>query len=83
MAKQTFKEIVNDKAQRLLNGVALWGAFYRSNPHRFAKDFLNINLRTFQKINLYEMMHNVNTIYLASRGQGRYPFCNSISASNT
>ena len=68
MAKQTFKEVVNDKAQSLLNAVALWGAFYRANPHRFAKDFLNINLRLFQKINLYEMMHNVNTIYLASRG---------------
>ena len=39
MAKQTFKEVVNDKAQHLLNAVALWGAFYRANPHRFAKDF--------------------------------------------
>lgn len=68
MGKQTLKEVINDKAQHLLNAVALWGAFYRANPHRFAKDFLNINLRTFQKINLYEMMHNVNTIYLASRG---------------
>ena len=71
MAKQTIKEVINDKAQNLLNAVALWGAFYRANPHRFAKDFLNLNLRLFQKINLYEMMHNVNTIYLASRGQGK------------
>jgi len=71
MAKQTLKEVVNEKSQRLLDGIAAWAAFYRANPQRFAKDFLNLNLRPFQQINLYEMMNNVNTIYLASRGQGK------------
>ena len=67
-AKQSVKEIMNDKSERLLAGVAAWAAFYRLNPQRFAKDFLNLNLRPFQQINLYEMMNNVNTVYLASRG---------------
>ena len=69
--KQTVKEVIAEKSERLLSGIAYWAAFYRLNPHRFAKDFLNLNLRPFQQINLYEMMNNVNTIYLASRGQGK------------
>lgn len=67
-SKQSVKEVVAEKSERLLSGVAYWAAFYRLNPQRFAKDFLNLNLRLFQQINLYEMMNNVNTIYLASRG---------------
>ena len=67
-AKKTVNEVVKEKSQRLMDGVATWCAFYRDNPHRFAKDYLNLTLKTFQKINLYEMMHNTNTMYLASRG---------------
>ena len=66
--KKTVNEVVKEKSQRLMDGVATWCAFYRDNPHRFAKDYLNLTLKTFQKINLYEMMHNTNTMYLASRG---------------
>lgn len=46
-------------------------AFYRLNPHRFANDYLNINLKLFQKILLYAMMHNNYFMYLAARGQGK------------
>ena len=67
-AKKTVNEVAKEKSQRLMDGVATWCAFYRDNPHRFAKDYLNLTLKTFQKINLYEMMHNTNTMYLASRG---------------
>lgn len=66
--KKTVNEVAKEKSQRLMDGVATWCAFYRDNPHRFAKDYLNLTLKTFQKINLYEMMHNTNTMYLASRG---------------
>lgn len=69
--KKTTKEVVQEKSERLMNGVAYWAAFYRANPHRFCKDYLNIKgLRLFQKILLYAMMHNNYFIYLASRGQG-------------
>ena len=67
-AKKTVNEVAKEKSQRLMDGIATWCAFYRDNPHRFAKDYLNLTLKTFQKINLYEMMHNTNTMYLASRG---------------
>ena len=46
--KQT--EIPNDKARRVMDGVAVWASFYRANPHRFAKDDLSIDLKIFQAI---------------------------------
>lgn len=69
--KKSEKEIVNEKSQRILNGVAFWGSFYRNNPQRFVKDYLNVNLKLFQKILIYQMMHNNYFLYVASRGQGK------------
>ena len=46
-------------------------AFYRYNPHRFVKDYLKIDLKLFQKILLYAMMHNHYFMYVAARGQGK------------
>ena len=54
----------------MLDGVSIWTAFYRNNPHRFVKDYLNIRLKLFQKILIYAMMHNHHFMYFASRGQG-------------
>ena len=68
MSVKTVKQVLQDKADRIMEGVATWTAFYRENPHRFAKDVLNVNLKTFQKILLYEMMHNNYFMYLAARG---------------
>lgn len=62
---------INDKSERIMQGVDTWCSFYRANPHRFAKDYLNINLRLFQQIVLYMMDKSTNTIYTASRGQGK------------
>ena len=69
--KKSEKEIANEKSKRILNGVAYWGAFYRENPQRFVKDYLNIQLKDFQKILLYEMMHENYTMFWASRGLGK------------
>ena len=68
--KKSEKEIANEKSERIMNGVAIWCSFYRSNPQRFVKDYLNISLKLFQKILLYAMMHNNFFMYIASRGQG-------------
>mgnify|MGYP002552460483 CR=1 FL=1 len=59
------------KAERVLNGVARWASFYRANPHRFAKDYLNIDLKVFQAILLYMMNESNYLMYLAARGQGK------------
>lgn len=69
--KISAQEVVQEKADRILEGVAVWVSYFRSNPHRFAKDFLNLRLKLFQKILLYAMMHNNYMIYLAARGQGK------------
>lgn len=69
--KMTEQEVANEKAGRLMNGVAYWAAFYRKNPQRFCKDYLNITLKLFQKILLYAMMCNNYFMYIASRGQGK------------
>lgn len=69
--KMSEKEVANEKSERIMNGVAAWAGFYRENPHRFIKDYLNVNLKLFQKILLYAMMHNDFFMYLAARGQGK------------
>ena len=69
--KKSGREIANDKAKRMMQGVATWCSFYRANPHRFASDYLNIHLKLFQKILLFLMFWNNYFIYIASRGQGK------------
>jgi Helicase len=59
------------KSERLMEGVGVWTSFYRSNPHRFVKEYLGINLKLFQIILLYAMNFNHYFMYLASRGQGK------------
>lgn len=66
--KKTDKEIANDKAERVMNGVNIWCSYYRANPHRFCADYLNINLKLFQKILLYMMFYSNYFCYIASRG---------------
>lgn len=66
--KLSAKEVAQEKANRVMEGVAYWSSFYRSNPQRFAKDYLNLKLRVFQKILLYAMMSNNYFMYIAARG---------------
>lgn len=68
MATKTVKELTKEKSERVMDGVAYWGAFYRENPQRFVKDYLNIQLKLFQKILIYLMMHSTNFLVIASRG---------------
>lgn len=57
--------------RRVLRGAGKWIAFYRANPHRFAKDYLHINLHLFQKILIY-MMNCCNiTVFIGTRGIGK------------
>ena len=68
--KKSEKELANEKSERIMQGIAIWTGFYRSNPQRFVKDYLNVSLKLFQKILLYAMMHNNFFMYIAARGQG-------------
>lgn len=59
---------MSSRYQKMLEQVSLWTAYYRANIHRFAEDYLHLDLHWFQKILLF-MMDRCNTlIYIASRG---------------
>lgn len=63
---------VTDKT---LNAVAWWAAYYRENPHRFAKDVLNLDLKLFQKILLVMMFRSKLFLMIAARGIGKSFMC--------
>ena len=69
--KKTERQLANEKSKRIMEGVAYWCGFYRHNPHRFAKDYLGVDLKLFQKILIYAMMANNFFMYIAARGQGK------------
>ena len=66
--KKTFAEVQQEKSERIMEGVGVWAAFYRANPQRFAAEFLNVVLKTYQKILIFMMMHSYHFMYFASRG---------------
>lgn len=56
---------------RIMNGAAYCVGYYRKNPHIFARDYLHINLKLFQKILLVMMNYCVTTVFIAARGIGK------------
>lgn len=71
--KLSDEEILQRKKDSIERAVNRMTAFYRENPHRLVRDFLNISLKPFQEINLNEMVHSTNTMYVAARGQKALP----------
>lgn len=57
--------------ERVLNGAAYWGAFYRYNPDKFVEDYLHIKLKKFQKILLVMMFWSTTFVLIACRGLGK------------
>lgn len=78
-------------------GFKKWTAFYRDNPHRFAKEYLGVNLFLYQILLLWAMNKYSFFMYIAARGQGKsyiiaiycvirailYPSSNIVLASGT
>ena len=69
--KKSLQDVYQEKSERVMEGVSYWGAYYRKNPQRMVKEYLNINLKLFQKILIYMMMVSTNFMYIASRGSGK------------
>lgn len=63
--------LISSREANVLDGVEVWAGYYRANPQRFAKDYLNVNLRLFQKILLFMMNISNFFCYIAARGQGK------------
>lgn len=60
-----------NRIEKIMNGAALWGAFYRLNPDKFATDYLHLTLRRFQKILLVMMFFSTSFVFIAARGLGK------------
>ena len=72
--KLTDKEVANTKSEKIMNAVAWYCGYFRKNPQRFAKEYLNLNLKLFQQILLYLMVRSTGFCFIAARGQNRPPF---------
>lgn len=69
--KMSDKEVANTKSERIMNTVAKRCSFYRANPNRFAKEYLNLNLKPFQQVLLYLMVRCTGFCWIAARGLGK------------
>ncbi len=61
----------NERYQKILDGAAHWGAFYRKHPDRFVEEYLHIKLKLFQKILLVMMCWCTTFVMIACRGIGK------------
>jgi hypothetical protein len=52
-------------------GFKKWTAFYRANPHRFAREYLGVKLFLYQILLLWAMNKFSFFMYVAARGQGK------------
>ncbi len=53
------------------DGFKKWTAFYRANPHRYARDYLGVKLFLYQILLLWAMNKYSFFMYIAARGQGK------------
>lgn len=60
-----------DRYYAILNGAAVWGSFYRNNPDIFARDYLHLRLKIFQRILLTMMFWSTTFVLIACRGLGK------------
>lgn len=78
------KEINKNKKKAFEEGIIEWTQYFRSNPHRFITDYLNLPLFIYQMIIIFMFdKYNYNML-LCSRGAGKtyitavYACCRSI-----
>ena len=64
----TDAELQAANERKMMETVAQRASFYRANPHRFAKDYLHLDLYIFQQIILVLISLSTNFLFLASRG---------------
>lgn len=62
---------VQTSNRKVAEGAAYWASFYRENVWRFARDYLHLELKLFQKIMLMMMMRSSMFAMIACRGIGK------------
>ena len=59
------------RREKILDGAALWASYYRAFPDEFARDYLHLNLKLFQRILLILMNTSTVFVFIAARGLGK------------
>lgn len=59
------------RLENVMEGAAYWGSYYRENPDEFAKDYLHLELKPFQKFLLVMMFWSNVFVLIACRGLGK------------
>ena len=62
------KNLKKDSFQNLLDGTKIWAEYWRKNTHRFAIEYLGINLYPFQMILIFMMNISNLFAFIACRG---------------
>lgn len=65
----------NEHQEKVLEGVGIWAAYYRNNIHRFAIDYLHLQLHLFQMIILVMMNICTTFVFIGFRGIGKSFIC--------
>lgn len=69
-------------SENIREGLHLYVSYWRANIHRFAMDYLGINLHIFQIILLYMMDKNTFFMFIASRGKPLPPYIEIYNEKN-
>ncbi len=62
---------MTERYRKVLYGAASYCGFYREHPDLFARDYLHINLRLFQRMLLTMMFWSTTFVFIACRGIGK------------
>lgn len=60
-----------NRYQKIKEGAAYWGSFYRNNPDIFAEEYLHLRLKRFQKILIVMMFWCTTFVFIGARGIGK------------
>lgn len=59
------------RKEKVMEGAAYWGAYYRKNPDKFCEHYLHLRLKKFQRIILIMMFWSSIFVLVACRGIGK------------
>lgn len=59
------------RKEKVMEGAAYWGAYFRSNPDVFIETYLHIRLKKFQRILINMMFWSTIFVLVACRGLGK------------
>lgn len=59
------------RKEKVMEGAAYWGSYFRQNPDKFIESYLHIRLKKFQRILIVMMFWSTIFVLIACRGLGK------------